>query len=87
MADPSSRVRYFDTDAHEPGCTDIDSRAPCADPAVSHADVFCDCHHFTEPKILSNGTDISWPAGWTKAEAADWREKHCLVRSTKLPRA
>jgi hypothetical protein len=81
VPDASPPVRYCDPDAHEPGCTDDDSRAPCADPGATHADVFCNCHHFTEPKILSNCTDISWPAGWTEVQAADWREKHCLVRA------
>jgi hypothetical protein len=76
----ATALRHLDPDAHEPGCLDDGSGQPCADPAGSYVDVFCKCHHFTEPKVLVNGSDIAWPAGWTQKEAEAWREANSLVR-------
>jgi len=72
------RYRHPDLDAHEPGCRAPDPSEP-PDPGISYADVFCDCHHYTEPKLLSNGTDVAWPAGWTEEQAAEWRKRNGLV--------
>jgi hypothetical protein len=49
---------------------------PRADESGTHVDLFCKCHRFKEPRILSNGTDIAWPAGWTERKALAWRAKH-----------
>jgi hypothetical protein len=67
-----------DSEAHEPGCIKADSGVECADPNLTYLDIFCECHRYTEPKILSNGTDIAWPAGWSQTEADDWRQAHGL---------
>ena len=76
------RYQHPDLDAHEPGCTRTDApEAP--NPHNGYVDVFCDCHHFTMPKVLMNGTDVAWPAGWTPEEAGDWRKRNGLL----LPRA
>jgi len=71
------RYQHPDLDAHEPGCTRMDSpEAP--DARNGYIDVFCDCHHYTEPKILMNGTDVAWPAGWTREQALGWRKQNML---------
>lgn len=70
--------RHPDLDAHEPGCQEIESGEPCADPNSAYVDVFCNCHRYTEPKILANGTDIAWPAGWSQEQANTWRCEHDL---------
>lgn len=62
-----------DSEAHEPGCLATDAGIECADPNLMYLDIFCECHRYTEPKILGNGTDIAWPAGWTKKQADQWR--------------
>ncbi len=70
--------RYPDLEAHEPGCMSEDDSG--LDPMAGYLDLFCSCHRYTEPKILSNGTDIAWPAGWTDKEAAQWRAANGLVQ-------
>ena len=50
-----------------------------SDPIGGYVDLFCSCHRYTEPKILSNGTDIAWPAGWTSEQAVEWRAAKGLV--------
>jgi hypothetical protein len=77
-------LRHPDPEAHEPGCLEIPVDAACADPGGSYLDVFCNCHRFTEPKILLNGTDIAWPAGWDERQAGRWRLLNHLVRPPKL---
>ena len=74
-----SPLRHPDPEAHEPGCLENPTDAPCADPGGSYLDVFCNCHRFTEPKILPDGTDIAWPAGWDQSKAADWRARNELA--------
>jgi hypothetical protein len=68
---------YPDPEAHEPGCMGL-----AADIGVSdtgrYVDIFCECHRYTEPKILSDGTDIAWPAGWDQVQALEWRRAHDL---------
>jgi hypothetical protein len=78
----SPQLRHPDPNAHEPGCLKNGADAPWSDPDSTHVDVFCDCHHFTEPKILSNGTDIAWPAGWTPEQALAWRSNNGLAAPT-----
>ena len=82
--DASSRkmniiFRHPDLNAHEPGCMLADGSLPPADPYGAYVDVFCECHRYTVPKILMNGTDIAWPAGWTPELAADWRKQKGIV--------
>jgi hypothetical protein len=60
-------------DAHEAGCLSPDVGIECANPDLMYLDIFCECHRYTEPKILSNGCDIAWPAGWTQKQADEWR--------------
>jgi len=74
-------LRHLDPEAHEPGCLINGAGVPWADLGNSHIDIFCECHRYTEPKILQNGTDIAWPAGWTEKQAMDWREKYNLLRA------
>ena len=72
--------RHPDLGAHEPGCTALDpTEEKSADPLIGYIDVFCECHRYTAPKILSNGTDIAWPAGWTTEQALEWRTQHHLM--------
>jgi hypothetical protein len=75
----SSPLRHPDPEAHEVGCLDFDPAAACSDPGRTHVDVFCNCHRFTDPKILPNGTDIAWPAGWDEKQAAEWRVRNNLA--------
>lgn len=75
-------VRHFqhpDKDAHEPGCLDAVGGEPLTDLNSAYIDIFCQCHHYTEPKILIGGTDVAWPAGWSQEQASIWREEHGLV--------
>lgn len=62
-----------------PGCSDFE-KPPLADETSGHVDLFCDCHSWAEPKVLANGTDIAWPAGWGEKQAEDWRQRHGLSR-------
>ena len=74
-----ARSIHPDQGAHEPGCDKLDMPdGPAADPTRS-VDVFCECHRYTDPKILTNGIDIAWPAGWTEAQAVEWRKQHGLL--------
>lgn len=68
-------------DGHTSDCPGSSAEPPCADPNGTHTDIFCDeCHDwFQEPHILPNGTDIAWPAGWSREQAAKWRQDHNLV--------
>ena len=56
--------------------------AVSSDP-IAYVDIFCDCHRYTTPKILSNGTGIAWPAGWQEAQALEWRRAHGLQLPTE----
>jgi len=73
------RHRHPDLSAHEPGCTRVDAPDNSGADLNGYVEVFCDCHHYTEPRILMNGTDVAWPAGWTAREAMDWRRRNGLV--------
>jgi hypothetical protein len=57
---------------------------PLSDPGAAYIDVFCNCHRYTEPRILSNGTDIAWPAGWQVEQAHEWRRDHRLAPPAQL---
>lgn len=70
---------------HERGCPEFNRGGMFAEPENSHVDLFCDCHRFTEPKILRNGTDIAWPAGWTEEQARQWRGRHNLIKPETQP--
>lgn len=72
-------LKIPDSDAHEPGCISADSGVECSDANLTYLDIFCECHRFTEPKILGNGTDIAWPAGWDKSQADTWRKARGLI--------
>jgi hypothetical protein len=77
-----ARSIHPDIGAHEPGCPKLDTPdAPAADP-IRYVDVFCECHKYTDPKILMNGTDIAWPAGWTEEQAIAWRKENGLLPPT-----
>jgi hypothetical protein len=78
-------VRYPDPEAHEPGCLTEEDDLECSDPIAGYIDLFCSCHRYTEPKILSNGTDIAWPAGWTNDQALHWRAANGLVQPGDSP--
>jgi hypothetical protein len=57
-----ARSIHPDIGAHEAGCPKLDTPdAPAADP-IRYVDVFCECHKYTDPKILTTDTDIAWPA-------------------------
>ena len=71
--------RILDAEAHEPGCQQAEIGVPCLDPNLTYLDIFCDCHRYTEPKILGSGIDIAWPAGWTQDQADAWRCKRGLM--------
>jgi len=73
---------YYDPDAHEPGCKETGAGSAVSDPG-RYFDVFCDCHRYTEPKILSNGMDIAWPAGWKPDQATAWRRANGLAHPTE----
>jgi hypothetical protein len=75
-------LRIPDSEAHEAGCLEADAGIECADPNLTYLDVFCECHRYTEPKVLVNGTDIAWPAGWGKDQALEWRTRRGLVPPT-----
>jgi len=72
-----SPPRALNPEAHEPGCIRAPAESGTSDPG-RYVDIFCDCHHYTEPKILSNGIDIAWPAGWDETQALEWRRDHGL---------
>ena len=71
--------RHPDMGAHEPGCQETESGEPWDDPNSAYIDVFCTCHHYTAPKLLMNGTDIAWPAGWSQEQADTWRKENGLT--------
>jgi hypothetical protein len=72
--------RYPDPEAHEPGCISEEPDSLGSDPIAGYVDLFCSCHRYIEPKLLSNGTDIAWPAGWTEDQAKQWRTKNGLAQ-------
>jgi hypothetical protein len=74
------KSRHWDFVAHEPG-TEIGSAQDGA-LFANYIDVFCNCHHYTEPPILMYGTDVALPAGWAATEAMERRIRNSLVGST-----
>jgi hypothetical protein len=77
---PTRIIRYPDPEAHQPGCMSEDNDPLGSDPVASYIDLFCSCHRYTEPKILGDGSDIAWPAGWSPEQAAEWRAAKGLVQ-------
>jgi hypothetical protein len=73
-----------DSEAHEPGCMEADSGIECEDPSLTYLDIFCECHRYTNPKVLANRTDIAWPAGWTQDEANEWRAANGFIPPTSV---
>ena len=51
-------------------------------PNGAYIDVLCNCHHYTEPVVLMNGTDVAWPAGWSQDQVDTWRSEHNLLPPT-----
>jgi hypothetical protein len=62
---------------HRPDCRERQEK-PAAE-SIGYADHFCDCHDFPEPLVHANGTDISWPRGWSCDDALRWRAEHKLL--------
>lgn len=83
MSSTEAPFHYPDPEAHEPGCLKSKANADLSSPADSF-DIFCDCHRYTEPRILANGIDIAWPAGWDEQQALEWRNKHRVIDPSKL---
>jgi len=74
MADP-----LLNDNGHTENCPG-NSTSPYADPNSAYIDFFCDdCHSFAEPRILSGGTSIAWPSGWSEDRARAWRTEHHLI--------
>jgi hypothetical protein len=71
--------RHPDVNAHEPVCQETESDEPASHPNSAYIDVFCNCHHYTEPKILMNGTEVAWPAGWSQEQVDAWCKGHNLL--------
>ena len=76
---PMSSILTIDGRGHTPSCPLYKKSVPRADEKSSHVDLFCGCHSWREPRILPNGTNIAWPAGWTQSEARTWRVKYGLA--------
>ncbi len=66
----------LDDRGHHFACHRYHKDTPSAE--GSHADLFCECHSFNEPMVLSNGTDVAWPARWDADLAAAWRRDNKL---------
>ena len=65
----------LDCRGHHPSCPKHGKgTSPTVNETGGHVDLFCDCHSFKEPLVLTNGTDIAWPAGWEDEQAIAWRE-------------
>jgi hypothetical protein len=82
----NSPVSHLDERGHSSGCAYFRRESPLADSRETHVDLFCPCHRFIEPQVLSNGTDIAWPAGWGERQAEEWRVRKGLAYlPTKSP--
>jgi hypothetical protein len=64
---------------HAHDCPKLPEEWSFGEPAIGYADIFCDCHEFSHPRVLGDGTDIAWPKGWTAKEARCWRAAHSLL--------
>jgi hypothetical protein len=76
-------TRQANSRGHMPGCPHHGEAPPTADENSTHVDLFCDCHDWKEPRILANGTDVAWPAGWTDNQASEWRRRNNLMRQSE----
>jgi hypothetical protein len=70
---------------HMEGCPD-EAKEPAS---TGYADIFCEgCNDwFDQPKILPNGTDIAWPADWSREKAQRWRAERNLTPPTGADQA
>jgi hypothetical protein len=81
----SSTQQEFDRKGHTPGCAHYSEGPPLADESTGHVDFYCDdCHDFTEPRILPDGTSIAWPSGWTPEQALVWRDQRGLAAPSPI---
>ena len=76
---PMSFILTIDGRGHTPSCPHYKKAVPRADEKSSHVDLFCGCPSWGEPRILPNGTNIAWPAGWTQSQATAWRVRYGLT--------
>jgi hypothetical protein len=53
-------------------------------PLSEYSELFCDCYRWEEPKVLANGKDIAFPAGWTHEQALAWRAKNGFAAPTPV---
>jgi len=67
---------------HRPDCKNRPEEE-LADETAGYSDSFCECHDFQEPILHANGTDISWPAGFTNEMADAWRRRNGLARPSE----
>jgi hypothetical protein len=75
-----TEILLHDSQGHAVGCPQYGKESPSiANEHRGHLDLFCDCHSWTEPVILKNGTDIAWPAGWDAKLADEWRRRNDLA--------
>jgi hypothetical protein len=65
-----------DARGHHHNCTHYGDFAPRSDENSTHIDLFCYCHRFIDPIVLSNGTDVAWPPTWEEKQAEEWRLKN-----------
>lgn len=78
----STLRKWMDSHGHVLGCRRF-GELPEADPGGSYLDLFCDCHTWSEPKVLANGTDVAWPAGWDELQASGWRKENNLMAASQ----
>ena len=45
-----------------------------------YADFFSVYHTNEQPMIARNGTNITWPAGWSEVRARVWRARHGMAQ-------
>jgi hypothetical protein len=60
---------------------------PLADETAGYIDLFDDSNKRRHPLILTNGTDVLFPKGWSEKDAASWRAGIKLERPIPPPRA
>jgi hypothetical protein len=59
------------------------AKPPLADETTAHVDFFSDGHTNRMPVILSDGTSIKWPRGWTEKQADEFRRTSHLMRPSR----
>lgn len=58
-------------------------KPPLADETTGHVDFFSDSHTNRMPIILSDGTSVKFPRGWTEKQADEFRKKSHLMRPSR----